>query len=509
MIVLSFVLVQCKKLDLRHTPDLQQTEADSLPPVLKKFFDTSKVSSPVITSIARKIYRQEKGKPFIEKFVKYAGYPVWDKSLSVNVRSSLNVATRGSNNSSGTVVMIPFSLRNDSTVNAILKVSLTKKDTTFRMLYRWQYKRNGYENKDSVNNADRTALFFMGMESQAFGHQYYKINDSLLFPDDSVAAHYLRINGFNGTKMDGLMERITVEICYTYYESEAHGQVIGVPPGGSIDYEEVTDCEYYTVWVESGGGSGTGDSPPVDPGTSGGGDGSDSGGWEENPCGGLGGGGNTPSTRFQDPCDDPPAWEPVEELPVLEDQTLIPPFVWKYNGEIGDVIEDEYPSNKPSFQFLSSDNYETKYPQFTELVKNLKSLVMSNHKVLSALEKWSGLSQKTIIDYLSFGQGPIIKIIPMTGSLGYFNGKENPAILNIRDYYVNILEATPSSYVRESMAFLLSVTVLHEFVHFGNYINGNSEGAYEFGTGFEIEAFNVIVSTDNAGKLSINFMKYY
>lgn len=134
---------------------------------------------------------------------------------------------------------------------------------------------------------------------------------------------------------------------------------------------------------------------------------------------------------------------------------------------------------------------------------------MSNRKVLAALQKWSGFSQETVLQYLSFGSGPIIKISPMSGALGYYNATGNPAILNIRDYYVNILESTPSSYVRESLAFLLSVTVLHEFVHFGTHVNGISEGAYEFGAGFEKEAFNVILTTDNAGRVRLNFANYY
>lgn len=73
----------------------------------------------------------------------------------------------------------------------------------------------------------------------------------------------------------------------------------------------------------------------------------------------------------------------------------------------------------------------------------------------------------------------------------------------------NILEATPSLYVKESLAFLLSVTVLHEMVHFGAHINGISEGAYEFGDSFEKEAFNIVVNVDNLDRIFINFLKYY
>lgn len=187
-----------------------------------------------------------------------------------------------------------------------------------------------------------------------------------------------------------------------------------------------------------------------------------------------------------------------------------PPFVWSFhNGDDVTLPIDRYPADKPSFQFLKSDNYESKYPRFTDLVKNLKSFVMSNRKVLSALKKWSGFSEETVLEYLSFGKGPIIKVVPMTGAFGYFNGKENPAVLNIRDSYVDALEFAPFSFTRESLAFLLSVTVLHEFIHFGTHLNGVSEGAYDFGNVFEKEAFNIIVNTDNLNRVYINFAKYF
>lgn len=189
------------------------------------------------------------------------------------------------------------------------------------------------------------------------------------------------------------------------------------------------------------------------------------------------------------PCDDgggDPGWVP--EVPEID--PTMPPFIWTYTGDNGEEVVDNFPSNKPTFQFLVSDNYETKYPRFTELVKNLKSFIMSNRKVLSALQKWTGFSQNEIIEHLSFGSGPIIKIVPMSGAYGYFNGSENPAILNIRQNYVDALEVAPFSYTRESLSFLLSVTVLHEFVHLGAHVNGIIKGAYEFVNNFEKEAFN-------------------
>jgi hypothetical protein len=56
---------------------------------------------------------------------------------------------------------------------------------------------------------------------------------------------------------------------------------------------------------------------------------------------------------------------------------------------------------------------------------------------------------------------------------------------------------------------MLSVTILHEYVHFATARNNISEGQYDFGNGFERDAFNVIVDDDNAGTVVIKFSKYF
>jgi hypothetical protein len=216
-----------------------------------------------------------------------------------------------------------------------------------------------------------------------------------------------------------------------------------------------------------------------------GGGGSGNNGGSDHGEGGGGGGGGTPGSGDYLPCNPdpdyvlptippPPGTEyilpcsgidiPVEDNPggdpegnEEEEDEAIPPFIWKYTDDNNndEDVTDNFPSNKPSFQFLTSDNYETKYPRFTDLVKNLKSFVMNNRKVLFALQKWTGFSQNEIIEHLSFGNGPIIKIVPMIGAYGYFNGSENPAILNIRQNYVDALEVAPFSYTRESLSFIV------------------------------------------------------
>lgn len=187
----------------------------------------------------------------------------------------------------------------------------------------------------------------------------------------------------------------------------------------------------------------------------------------------------------------------------------VPPFFWSYQGNDGQALLDNYPNLSPTFQFPLNNNYATLYPRFTEMVMNLKTFVKENPKVMDALEKYSGLTKTQILDHLSFGQGPIINIVEMEGRIGQFKKENGNKTLEIRASYIRGLEQAVLQSTKEGTAFLLAVTILHEYVHYGNFTGKRSEGAYDFGFGFERDAFNVIVEYFNANSVVIKFSKYF
>jgi len=186
-----------------------------------------------------------------------------------------------------------------------------------------------------------------------------------------------------------------------------------------------------------------------------------------------------------------------------------PSFIWSFTEDDGTLFTDPEPLEEPDFQFDPVDNYETKYPRFTNMVKNLKVFVKSNPKVLSALQKYSGFSKQQILNHLTFGNGPTIKVEEMNNRFGFYNEYNGNKMLHIRASYVRGLEQSFLQSTQEATAFLLAVTILHEYVHLGTAANNISEGVYDFGYGFEKDAFNVIVDDDNAGTVVIKFSKYF
>ncbi len=188
--------------------------------------------------------------------------------------------------------------------------------------------------------------------------------------------------------------------------------------------------------------------------------------------------------------------------------TPYPAFIWNFSEDDNTIFFDSNPEIEPDFIFDPIDNYETSYPRFTDLVKNLKVFVKQNPKVLSALQYWSGFSKQQIIDHLSFGQGPTIKLestIPIHGTNFYGVYEKSSSTIKINLAYVQLLELINIERYKEGVAFLLAVTLLHEYVHFGTTHNNISEGGYDFGYGFENDVFNVIVENSNALDVVINF----
>ena len=209
-------------------------------------------------------------------------------------------------------------------------------------------------------------------------------------------------------------------------------------------------------------------------------------------------------------------WGPkdaVKSVELIDNHTYfdfaVAPFIWTFTGNDGSSFVDQYPSTEPEFKFDPIDNYESMYPRFTKMVKNLKSFVKDNPKVMNALQIYSRFSKQDILNHLTYGNGPTIKIEEMNGRFGFFNKANGNSTIHIRASYVRGLEKAYLQSTQEATAFMLAVTILHEYIHYGTSRNNISEGKWDFGIGFEKDAFNVIVDDDNAGSVVIKFSNYF
>ena len=293
-------------------------ESKELKNTLVRFFDKSETSNPQVKAVADIILKKEKEKNFIKDFVKYGGYPLWNQSMVTSFRNTIQSTLARSGNEFETSILIPFALENDSTVNAILQVRMNPTDTSFVMLYNWQYNINGYTKDELKNNADEYALLFMAMESKAFGHTNFKVLDSGLFKTDydHLKNKYIRItSSTNNVISRGYF--ISITTCYVVQVSDDEGQVVGCPPGANCNTyhteEQCTTKSYYFPEYPQGGGGNIGGPDDPNGGAGGGGspnngNGAPNGDWTDNPC-----------PPFQS-CEEFPGWQ---GLPPVDGQEYI------------------------------------------------------------------------------------------------------------------------------------------------------------------------------------------
>jgi hypothetical protein len=148
--------------------------------------------------------------------------------------------------------------------------------------------------------------------------------------------------------------------------------------------------------------------------------------------------------------------------------------------------------NSPSFKFDPADNYNILYPKFIKTVSNIADYVNSNQKIMQTLQKYTGLNNVQILEKLKFGQGPTVKINQLGNNYGYHNPLTNTVQIDID--YVNKLENSLGSQ-GEILNLMLSITLLHEFVHWtdGLFFNYTQEN----GNNWEIATYGFVVNMGN------------
>ncbi len=133
---------------------------------------------------------------------------------------------------------------------------------------------------------------------------------------------------------------------------------------------------------------------------------------------------------------------------------------------------------------------------------------------MDALVKWSGFSPTKIRELLKFGKGPVLKIYDLRAIKGpniyghcLCPGVPETAV-ELEIAFVRGFEKANLKSTQQATAFLLAVTLLHEFVHWGAFSNGIKEvPPLEFGDQFEKQVFKVLINKKNASQYSYDFLQ--
>lgn len=162
-------------------------------------------------------------------------------------------------------------------------------------------------------------------------------------------------------------------------------------------------------------------------------------------------------------------------------------------------------SDFPFLRYPPNSNYKTVYPKFTEYMENRLPNVANISKIVNTIKYLTGLSESQIKEDLTWGTGPIIHITQLDNfgtrtsdkTAGYFEPKE-PDVIHVDIDYVNRLEnSNASQYEQDAFLFYLGTTLLHEYVHYGDFQDGVQHPGEE-GIIFEIMVYGENVNSSNA-----------
>ncbi|WP_281234911.1 DUF6443 domain-containing protein [Flavobacterium gelatinilyticum] len=170
------------------------------------------------------------------------------------------------------------------------------------------------------------------------------------------------------------------------------------------------------------------------------------------------------------------------------------------NNESQESSNDSNTNNEYSIKFPKGSDYEKTRPRFTKTVKQLKAYVKSNSNILDWLARYSGFSTMEVLEELEYGKGGTLLTEVIKAKFGT-TAPDGTMKVNLK--WANGLEIVKNNERLQATSFLVAITILHEFVHYGRMKNKLSESPYEYGDGFEQQIFSPyeMIDNENAYKL--------
>jgi len=281
LLVTCVLCFSCRRPDyILHKPSV---ELDSR----LQFFKSPPTNS-YVRAIFEKIKKQDEDHRFISEFVKWAGYPIWDKALLPDRASPLS----RTDNARQVIVYIPFTQLASTDIDAVMIGVITDTNTSLKMVYRFQYDMLPYRSSGIRGaTAEAFALFFMGLEKETFGHLKFQSSDTMLFsygrPKYTNSIYVLDSFSLSRSLL------FSFSFCTTEYYP-LNGWNTGCDPGSPCNpYVAISHCESENFYDNGVSDNGSG-FPVFEDGS---GTGSGGYGWNENPCRSVAAAGDNPCNQ--------------------------------------------------------------------------------------------------------------------------------------------------------------------------------------------------------------------
>ena len=151
---------------------------------------------------------------------------------------------------------------------------------------------------------------------------------------------------------------------------------------------------------------------------------------------------------------------------------------------VSGIMINQYIVNfMPLVKYPENSDYDSRYPKLTEYLKYELPKIANNQRIVDEINGITDVPKDVIKEALQWGKGPVIEIEQLGHSgenekYGVYRGHVNSADINTLfldvDLVNDIENLKNSQEFRDAIAFLIGVTILHEYVHLGDVMFGDS-----------------------------------
>ena len=160
--------------------------------------------------------------------------------------------------------------------------------------------------------------------------------------------------------------------------------------------------------------------------------------------------------------------------------------------------------------FILPKEFLQRFERIAQYLANDIQSLLGNKKIVNALKKHGGFTDKQLQTAFTWGQGPVITPGEFADPdiLGLTGGVPGDISLAVDMDLFEALEKAEGAD-RDQILFLTAVTILHEFVHYGYIDNELDNGAIEEGYDFERDVYGQVINRSSSKKVIRDWLKKY
>lgn len=183
---------------------------------------------------------------------------------------------------------------------------------------------------------------------------------------------------------------------------------------------------------------------------------------------------------------DPSVKKPSFET-LVKDHTGTKQLLWL------SLLDQPHVSSQGDAMQMKKDDVK-KFPKFAQYVSVAIPQLSTNSAIIAAIQKYSNAKRTAIRDALSWGRGPVIKIVAGLSAFGEFTPNSKSNEIRIQEAIVKQFESGKGlrRTAHGKFVYMVGATLLHELTHWADDLDGVDDPTEE-GESFETAVYGKVI----------------